>query len=142
MVVSTIDLGNGHDRAMAAEVEANDGRAAVRRRRRVWSREEKRRIVAECLEPGASVSLVARRHDLNTNMLFTWRRQLGAGEVPPAEPVSFVPAAITAEGSAVPCPRGRGRIEIVLASGAQVIVGMDVEESALARVIKVLSRQR
>ena len=142
MVVSTIDLGNGHDRAMAAEVEANDGRAAVRRRRRVWSREEKRRIVAECLEPGASVSLIARRHDLNTNMLFTWRRQLGAGEAAPAQAVSFVPAAITAEGSAVPCPRGRGRIEIVLASGAQVIVGMDVDESALARVIKVLSRQR
>jgi transposase len=127
---------------MAAEVEASDGRAAVPRRRRVWSRAEKRRIVAECLEPGASVSLVARRHDLNTNMLFTWRRQLGAGDAAPARPVSFVPAAITAAGSATPYPRGSGRIEIVLASGAQVIVGMDVDESALARVIKVLSRQQ
>jgi len=122
---------------MAADMEASDGRAAVQRRRRVWSLEEKRLIVAECLEPGASVSLVARRHDLNTNMLFTWRRQLGAGGAAPAQPVSFVPAAITAEGSAVPCSRGSGRIEIVLASGAQVIVSMDVDESALARVITV-----
>jgi hypothetical protein len=56
--------------------------------------------------------------------------------------VSFVPAAITVGGSAAPKPRGSGRIEIVLANGARVIVGMDVEEAALARVIKVLSRQR
>ena len=43
------------------------------RRRRLWSEEEKRRIVAETLQPGASVSVVARRHDVNANMLFTWR---------------------------------------------------------------------
>ncbi len=56
--------------------------------------------------------------------------------------LSFVPAAITVEGSAAVCPGESGRIEIVLASGARVIVGMDVDETALARVIKVLSRQR
>ena len=44
-----------------------------RRRRRIWSDEEKRRIVAETFKP-ASVSIVARRHDLNANQLFTWRR--------------------------------------------------------------------
>jgi hypothetical protein len=26
--------------------------------------------------PGASVSIVARRHDVNSNQLFRWRRQL------------------------------------------------------------------
>ena len=127
---------------MAVQEEASDGRTMGRRRRRVWSLEEKRGIVAECLEAGASVSQVARRHDLNTNLLFTWRRQLGAGEGAPGQPVSFVPAAITVEGSGAPRPREGGRIEIVLANGAQVIVGVDVDEAALARVIKVLSRQR
>ncbi len=127
---------------MAVEAEADNGGTAASRRRRVWSLEEKRRIVAESLKPGASVSVVARRHDLNTNMLFTWRRQLGSGEAGPGQALSFVPAAITAEGSAAVCPGESGRIEIVLASGARVIVGMDVDESALARVIKVLSRQR
>jgi transposase-like protein len=29
-----------------------------------------RRIVAETLEPGASVSIVARRHDVNANQAF------------------------------------------------------------------------
>ena len=51
--------------------------------RRSWSAEEKRRIVEESLRPGASVAVVARRHDLNANLLFTWRRQVGAAE--PAE---------------------------------------------------------
>jgi transposase len=122
--------------------EGDDRTTGGRRRRRAWSFEEKRRIVAESLEPGASASLVARRHDVNTNMLFTWRRQLEAGKAAPLQPVSFVPAAITAETPAALCPQGSGRIEIALASGARVIVGKDVDEAALARVIKVLSRQR
>lgn len=44
------------------------------RRRRFWSLAEKRRIVAESFEDGVSVSAVARRHDINANLLFTWRR--------------------------------------------------------------------
>ncbi len=51
------------------------GSSEIGRRRRHWSDEDKARIVAECEAPGSSVSMVARRHDLNTNMLFTWRRQ-------------------------------------------------------------------
>ena len=47
--------------------------------RRLWSREEKLRIVAESLEPGASVSRVARRHDVNANLVFTWRRLVRDG---------------------------------------------------------------
>jgi transposase-like protein len=69
---------------------------AIRRRRRIWTEDEKRRIVAETLMPGASVSIVARRHDINTNMLFTWRRQLGPGRSPATgAAVTFVPATIT-----------------------------------------------
>ena len=51
--------------------------------RRLWSDAEKRRIVAESYQPGISVSVVARRHDLNTNQLFAWRRQFRelAGDV-------------------------------------------------------------
>src|SRR5438552_18937945 len=45
-------------------------------KRRQWSAALKRQMVAETLEPGASVSIVARRHDVNSNQLFRWRRQL------------------------------------------------------------------
>ena len=43
-----------------------------RRRRR--STAEKSAIIAETREPGMTVSLVARRHGLAPNQLFTWRR--------------------------------------------------------------------
>ena len=49
------------------------------RPRRHWSAAKKRRIVAETYEPGASVSVVARRHDVNANQVFTWRRQFREG---------------------------------------------------------------
>jgi len=123
----------------------------VRRRRRSWSEDEKERIVAETFQPGASVSIVARRHDLNANLLFTWRRQAGARR--PAVDGStgtFVPAIIEAERSAsgyqacaqdedaprrAASPPIDGRMEIVLAGGARVVVGNDVNEAALARVV-------
>jgi transposase len=127
-----------------AAARTEGGRA--RRRRRLWSAQDKQRIVAETLEPGASVSLVARRHDVNANMLFTWRREareapVGRAAEPPA--VTFVPARITAEPTlAASSTTGvAGRMEVVLAGGERVIVGADVDASALARVIKVLSRR-
>ncbi|WP_146770384.1 transposase, partial [Mesorhizobium hawassense] len=52
------------------------GETARARRRKSYTLEEKQRLVAESCEPGASVSLVARRHDINANLLFTWRRQM------------------------------------------------------------------
>jgi transposase len=45
-------------------------------KRRQYSEALKRQMVAETLAPGASVSIVARRHDVNSNQLFRWRRQL------------------------------------------------------------------
>jgi len=43
-------------------------------RRTLRTNEEKRRIVAEALVPGASVAAVARKHGVNANLLFGWRR--------------------------------------------------------------------
>ena len=44
-------------------------------RRRRWTSEEKAQIVTESLLPGASVSAVARRHNVNRGLLTTWRRE-------------------------------------------------------------------
>nr|WP_156786186.1 IS3 family transposase [Pseudomonas poae] len=43
-------------------------------RRRRWSPEQKLAMVRESLEPGQSVSLVARRNGINANQLFLWRK--------------------------------------------------------------------
>jgi transposase len=47
--------------------------------RRRHSVEEKRRIVEETLQPGASVARVARTHGVNANQVFAWRRQYRQG---------------------------------------------------------------
>jgi len=45
-----------------------------RRSRRSWSDEDKQRIVDEAVIPGASVADIARRHGLNANLVFNWRK--------------------------------------------------------------------
>lgn len=42
-------------------------------RRCLWSPEQKLAMVRESLEPGKSVSMVARRNGINANQLFLWR---------------------------------------------------------------------
>ena len=72
------------------EVEVLSGGAGRRRR---WTAAEKVGMVRETLEPGVSVSLVARRHGVNPNQLFHWRKLYQTGSlmsVAAGEPV--VPA--------------------------------------------------
>jgi transposase len=49
--------------------------------RRLRSKQERRRIVEETLKPGASVSQVARAHDVNANQLFHWRKLYREGRL-------------------------------------------------------------
>jgi transposase len=115
------------------------------RRRRIWSEDRKREIVAESLEPGASVAAIALRHGINANLLFTWRRQSTARTAArPDGLVTMMPVMVTSEVPALipdAPPDPGGRMEIVLAGGDRVVVGSDVDAAALARVIKALSRR-
>ena len=52
--------------------EASPSRIAKRRRR--YTPAFKARILAECLQPGASVAGVAVRHQLNPNLVQKWRK--------------------------------------------------------------------
>jgi transposase-like protein len=46
-------------------------------RRRRWGDEEKARLVAEIMAPGAKVTEIARRHGISRGLLYTWRREAG-----------------------------------------------------------------
>ena len=65
---------------------------------RVYPREFKQQGVKETLEPGASVSIVARRHDMNANVIFEWRKQYREGKlVLPASNAAPTPGVRAAE---------------------------------------------
>ncbi len=51
----------------------------TRARRRTWSTGFKTRVVVEASQPGISAAQIARRYDLNANLLFNWKRKFGAG---------------------------------------------------------------
>jgi len=115
--------------------------APARRKRRSWSVAEKRRIVDESLVGGASIAEVARRHGLNANQLFTWRRQFSfePRDSDPNDLASILPVMIVADTTA--SGHGRhGQMEIVLTGGDRIIVWVDVETAALARVLKAMVR--
>ena len=111
-------------------------------KRRNWPEAFKRQVVAETLEPGSSVSIVARRHDLNTNQLFKWRREM-LPKAPPAEAEGspMLPVEIVAE----PERRSPGRrieragfIEIEFGCGTRVCIRGEVAPKTLRQVIELL----
>lgn len=53
----------------------------ARRTHRVYSLEFRQQVVQETLEPGTSVSVVARRHDMNANVVFEWKRLYREGKL-------------------------------------------------------------
>jgi transposase len=64
-------------------------------KRRYRSKAERRQIVEETLQPGASVAVIARQHEVNANQVFHWRKLYREGrlDVSPA-PSQLVPVRI------------------------------------------------
>lgn len=140
------------------EVAATDTLGRRTGPRRMRTIEEKRRIVEETLEPGASVALIARRHEVNANLLFGWRRLYQRGLLvadAPAVTTPLLPVTVTTP-TLLPTSRGTrakpgrvvrrrvataGSIEIELAGGQRICVHGRVNAAALARVIDLLSRR-
>ncbi len=116
--------------------------------RRFRSKQERRQIVEETLKPGASVSRVARAHDVNSNQVFHWRRQYRAGlfdEVEPSAALVPVKIASTANQGVDRRPRSSKptaaetiRIEIDLGHAQVRIEGADAEcvRAALAGLLR------
>ena len=108
-------------------------------RRREWPEALKRQMVAETLEPGSSVSIVARRHDVNTNQLFKWRRELLPKAVPAVvEAGTMVPVEIMSERPRRRRAERKGVIEIEFGNGARVSLRGEVVPAVLRQVIELL----
>jgi transposase len=129
--------------------ERIDIRVGVERRRR-WGREDKLRIVRESLAPNVVVTEVARRHEISTGLLYTWRKQALAGLLGGFMPVRIVANAEASALSAIEeakdrageekptVGRSRGLVEVVWPNGIVVRVDADVDERALRSVLAAL----
>ena len=103
---------------------------SVQRRRR-WSGEEKRRIVAAAIEPGAVASEVARAAGIYPSQLFRWRQELCG---PVRETPGFSPVAV------MPAPAGSSMIEVEFAGGARMRITGTPDPAAVSAIIKALAK--
>jgi hypothetical protein len=112
-----------------------------RRRHRSWPESLKREIVAATLTSGSSVSIVARRYDVNVNQVFAWRRRYRGAAAEPTG-LQLMPVTVTPDQPVGIAPAHPGEpIEIALASGYRVRVGDGVKASTLRLVLDVLERR-
>jgi transposase len=127
-------------------------------RRRSWTLEQKREIVAESLGSELTPTEVARKHAISSGQLYTWRQQLlsmpgtvieraiprfAAVDLAPASPGASEPAPI---GGTVPAEpptpaRAGGMIEIMLPNGISLRMDAEVDGGALRRVLDALGRR-
>jgi transposase len=106
-------------------------------RRRRWSSDEKARIVAETLVPGARVSEVARRWQICSQQVFGWRRAMRQDlpSVPGKTTTQATPSFIPIVSEAIPAATVQRAasaapgIEVKLA-GAVVRVSSGVDDAA------------
>ena len=119
-------------------------------RRRVWTIEQKREIVAESLESKLTPTEVARKHGISSGLLYGWRQKLLTGQMTQLRqsPPSFaeVEIAPTHSDRANPEPssldmlsRPPGLIEILLPKNVTLRVDGQVDGPALRRVLAALS---
>ncbi len=117
---------------MAVEVASQ-----VKRQKR--SVEEKRRIVEETLEAGVSVARVARRHAVNANQVFYWRKKYREGRLGKGPSSRLLPVTLsdsTCGKSAFSSP-AIGSLEIKLSKGTVRVAG-HVDLVVLRTVIECL----
>jgi transposase len=107
-------------------------------RRRRWSDDEKRAIVAESFAPGAVVAAVARRIDVSPGQIYRWRQEVRAAVA------GFAPLLIaapeTAEAAAPRC-HGEPAIELEVAGKIIVRIPSSIPAELAAAVVKALPRR-
>lgn len=132
------------------------GEVLTRERRRTWTLEQKRAIVAESLSPELTPTEVARKYAISSGLLYSWRQQVLGGQVsvvtgsaPSFARVELATTLQSPDGSEPVSPtvgaslppslsRPDGLIEIVLPNGVLVRVDAAVDGRALRRILSAL----
>ena len=123
---------------MVERVEIITGKA----RRRRWSEDERRQLVAEAFAPGAVVSHVARLHDVAESCLYAWRKRLGTGSATADRPrlipvmVGDATAAVTPALMSSPVPQA----VVTLPDGTRLEIAAGYPAVALRALFAALRR--
>ena len=111
------------------------------KKRQKRSVEEKRRIVEETLAAGASVARVARRHAVNANQVFYWRKKYREGRLGKVPSRKLLPVSLSLSESTCGKPASWssavGSLEIKLSKGTIRIAG-NVDVVVLRTAIECL----
>jgi len=119
-------------------------RGAPRRR---WSEEERARILAEAMAPGAIASHVARRFGVSTGQFYTWRKAMlrrtaACGGQQALAKSDFAEVRLSAPNPKPSAPSripATGMMEITLPGGVLIRVDAAVDSAALGRVLAALA---
>jgi transposase len=95
------------------------------KKRQKRSVEEKRRIVEETLTAGASVARVARRHAVNANQVFYWRKKYREGRLGKGPSSKLLPVTLSDSTCGKPASSSSavGSLEIKLSKGTVRVAG-------------------
>jgi transposase len=111
-------------------------------RRRRWSNEERLQILAEAFAPGAYVAQVARRHDVSTGLIYTWRRKLRrrTSEAGAPAAVAGFAEAMVIDDARSEVPMAQPAIVVDLAQGGRVSIFGAASPAQVAAVLKSVIR--
>jgi transposase len=101
-------------------------------RRRRWSHADRQRILEEAFAPGACVAAVARRYEISSGLLYTWRGKLRQQSAPAFSEVvvSDVPRSRL--------PETTPWIFVDLAGGVRVSIAAAAPPTLAAAVLRAL----
>ena len=107
-------------------------------RRRRWTEEQKRAIVAQSLEPGAVIAEVARQAEVGPGQIYRWRQQFRTCSD------GFAQVVLDPAETAAPQPIGAANcrlapaIEVEFAGEARVRIPASIPTALAAAVVKAL----
>jgi transposase len=108
-------------------------------RRRRWSEEQKRAIVAASFAPGAVVCEVARRADVSAGQIYRWRQELRAVSAGFAQ--VLIASAESPDQATHEVDCAERAIEVEFAGKARVRIPSSVPPELAAAVVKALARR-
>jgi transposase len=108
-------------------------------RRRWWSEEQKRAIVAASLEPGAVVADVARRAEIGPDQIYRWRQQFARSDT--FAQVLIAPPEVLSVKAANEAACAEPVIEVEFMGKARVRIPASIRAELGAAIIKALARR-